>query len=188
MRWLPNLITLVRVPVIVLLVLPVFSLGWDDTWLALALYLAGCLSHGLDGTLAERLVSPYEDRQFWHKLDTEWLSLPLQLAAIAYIFHHQGTEWWLAAIVIVAYVAITGLIQVRYIDPRKNYGLPYYPVVLYGSAVVWLTLGGILAAQTPANDGLIAAVVGFMFAFGSLHSRLHPQVWHRWHEEHEGMA
>jgi len=61
MRLIVNCITLVRVPVIVLLVLPIFSTGWDSPKFLFWLYIIGLLSHGLDGLAGNFATFPFVD-------------------------------------------------------------------------------------------------------------------------------
>lgn len=183
MGWLPNLITLVRIPVIIVLVLPAFSLGWDSPKLAFWAYGIGILSHGLDGALAERLKSKTKPHGFWHKLDTEVLSLGLQLAAAAWLVHAGVLPWWIVPIYLVAALAL----QFAYIEPRKNAGRPFKPVVLWGSGLVWMILGVLLTYQAYQKTWYAIVTAAVLFIYMLIYANgLHPQVWNRWFDEADG--
>ncbi|MDP3999895.1 MAG: hypothetical protein Q8Q11_00465 [bacterium] len=184
MYWLPNLITLVRVPVIALLALPALSglpfipevtiTGEQAFWL----FAAGILSHGLDG-MARTLFYLTDRRGLWHELDTAVLSLGLQVGAALWLIDHGTLDWWILA----AYLAVVMVLQAGYVDRRKAAKRPFIPIVLIGSAPVWLTLGVLLSIEAGTNPVGIAA---FMTTFGLVHFLIQTHVWIRWNEERQG--
>ncbi|MDP9211886.1 MAG: hypothetical protein M3N59_01265 [bacterium] len=192
MRWLPNLVTLLRVPVIILLVLPAFSLGSDSPKLAFWLYIVGLLSHGLDGALAKRLIPmPHDDRSwwgFWDVLDTVVLSLGLQLAAAIWIFNELGISWLTAVLLLALYVVAAAIAQFGYVDFYKQRSESFFPIVLYGSGVVWLVLGGMLAYQVYGTTWSVLITGVCLFIYGPLihQNVLHPQAWNDWWAASDG--
>lgn len=188
-RLIVNCVTLIRIPVIVLLVLSVFSLGWDSPEFLFWLYIIGLLSHGLDGVLDARLKPPRrkpKDQVVWETLDTMVLSLGLQLAAAAALFHLMGVEWWVAIGILGAYVGITVLIEGMYIQRRKAEGRSFVPLILLGSGVVWLGLGGALAYQGYELWEASFWTVYGIAVYGFFHSLLHPALWKEWSDEAKG--
>ncbi|MEX2209815.1 MAG: hypothetical protein WD603_00135 [Patescibacteria group bacterium] len=189
MHWLPNIITLVRVPVIILLVLPVISSVSVSAEQAFWLYIAGLLSHGLDGALAERILTIREswgspkDRGIWHALDAVFLSLGLQIAAAFWLANAGVLPWW----VISAYLAVVFVVEFGYIQPRKNTG--YVPLVLYGSGIVWLVLGGLLAYQAHETVASVVITTIALIVYGPLihQNFLHLEVWIDWWDEAHGV-
>lgn len=176
-RFIVNCITLVRLPVIVLLA---FVVSPDEPLVALGLYAGGLISHALDGTLAKLLGVESEHSGFWHEMDTAYLSLGLQLAAAVWLVRADVFPWW----VIPIYLAVTFALEFGYVQPRKKIRMPFVPVVLYGSAVVWLALAVLISAQDNARTVVLAVVVVMMLAI--LHATWHGKIWDHWAKERHG--
>jgi phosphatidylglycerophosphate synthase len=174
MRWLPNLITLVRVPVIVMLA----SVSVDEPATALVLLGIGILSHAFDGIVAKWLAVRTGPFGFWHEMDTVYLSLGLQLAAGVWLVRADVLPWW----VIPIYLVVALLLEAGYVSPHKEERRPFVPVVLYGSGVVWMTLTVLIAEQEEL--GFVSAVALLLFSI--LHEKLHPEVHEFWKEEAAG--
>ena len=182
MRWLPNILTLARVPVIVLLVLPAFSLESDSPELAFWLYIAGLLSHGLDGALARKLKHKPRPQGFWHQLDTVFLSLGLQIAAAVWLVNADVFPWW----IILIYLVMAGIAEFGYTQPRKTAGRPFKLIVLRGSGVVWALLAALLAYQAFQTVTSILVVDLALFVYVLIHiNSLHPELWDRWYNTAE---
>lgn len=177
MRWLPNLITLIRVPVIVLLALVVSE---DTPLAALGLLGIGILSHAFDGVVAKWLDVKSGHSGFWHEADTAWLSLGLQLAAAVWLVRADVFPWW----VIPIYVVITFLLEFGYVQPRKSARKPFFPIVLWGSAFAWLGLAALIGAQSGIWAAVISLVILVLLAL--IHLEQHKAQWDYWLDESEG--
>lgn len=181
-RFIVNCITLVRVPVIYLLA---FKIGTDDAVAALVAYGVGLFSHDFDGIVAKWFRVEVRTDSIWHKLDTEILSLGLQLAAAAWLVRLADFSWWSIGIVLV-YLAVTFGLQFLYIEPRKISGEPYIPLVLYGSGAIWMTLAILISVHAGAiltAGAIIYVLFLFVASFG-----FHPQLWDRWEREGRGQG
>lgn len=170
-----NGFTLVRVPVIILLAGVVSP---DNPELATALFVLGLISHGFDGVLAKRLgIKVRGAGDFWHEVDTAYLSIGLQIATAVWLVRADIIAWWL----IPAFVIPALVIEFGYIRPRKKAKQPFSPVIQTGSAVVWTVLT-IALLSTMGAQLLVLCLVPFVL----LHIYFHTEVWDRWAEERLG--
>lgn len=179
-RFIVNCITLVRVPVIYLLA---FKIGTGDAVAALVAYGVGLFSHDFDGIVAKWLRVEVGTDSIWHKLDTEVLSLGLQLAAAAWLVRLADFSWWSIGIVLV-YLAVTFGLQLLYIEPRKNAGEPYVPWVLRGSGVIWMALAVLISAQ--AGVFWVVGAIIYVIALFAASVEFHPELHDRWEREERG--
>jgi hypothetical protein len=185
---LADLITLVRVPVIVALAIVISP---QDPDLALCLYALGLVSHATDGIVAKYMhLDPARDRGRWHDWDTAYLSLGLQLAAILWLCRADVLDLGLpalfeAVLLLGGYFVIVGAIELRYVEPRKKTGREFIPVILVGSAVVWITLAALIAHQ--GSLAPLTAVAGVLL-IGVVHLLARGELWWSWYEECQGRS
>lgn len=172
-----DLVTLLRVPVIILLA---FVVGPDNADLAIQLLVLGILSQWIDGFLVRTFkLTESKPGEFWHEADTAWLSLGLQLGAAAWLCRADALPLW----VVPVYVIIVLAIEFGYVQPRKAKQEPYVPVVLFGSFVVWACL--IIQFGAEADIDPFRTVL-FLFGMTVLSPLIHEQVWQRWRYEWTG--
>lgn len=172
-----NLVTLVRVPVIILLAVVVSP---DDAGLAAVLLAAGIISHWSDGVLVRWFKLPEsKPGEFWHDWDTGVLSLGLQHGAGLWLYRADELPLWAVPV----YAMVVLAIQFGYVAPRQKKREPFKPIVLFGSFVVWAYLVFEFAAQ--ADIETMRAVL-FLFGLTAVSAGMHSNVWLRWKYEWDG--
>lgn len=191
----PNGITLLRLPVIGLLAWGCVQLisGVGDTVLgidltitplfAAILFAIGLASHCFDGIVTKWLGYETPLEGLWHELDTVAFSIGLQIPAMAYLVVTLGDgalQELLWGFGVVAYFVCAALIEGLYVEPRKQRDQPYVPIVLVGSAFVWMALA-VLLADTAGWPALIAPM--YVLSLGTTSFFLHREVWERWYVE-----